>query len=398
LPEAAPSQPNPVTLLNGQLAAGRVHLQFAGASGYLQSVLRVLHVPVSSQVLVLSKTSLQAALVSPQTPRALYFNDSVVVAWVPGGNIEIAAQDTNEGTVFYVMLQARQESPHFKRTDACLLCHVSPVTHDIPGLFVRSVVTAQDGTAMPQLGHGFTDHRTPFHDRWGGWYVTGRDIAFQHMGNKLVSGTENEQVSVTHPSTPRFLSGMSAYPKPTSDIVALLVLNHQAHMTNLLIHMAALMRSSSVEHGPHTVSSDGLPPESIRTTSRSLEICARELVDYMLFVDEAPWPGPARGTSSFAKEFSALGPFDHRGRSLRQLDLRHRLLSYPCSYMIYSSTFDALPGKAKQVIYRRLWEVLSRADADPKYIKLTVNDRNAILDILRETKDDLPLYFGTRYR
>jgi hypothetical protein len=92
--------------------------------------------------------------------------------------------------------------------------------------------------------------------------------------------------------------------------------------------------------------------------------------------------------------FAARGPRDSRGRSLRDLDLRTRLMRYPCSYLIYSEPFDALPPAAKQAVYARVWAVLSGAVRDGRYDRLTAADRQAVVDILRETKPDLPAYFA----
>jgi hypothetical protein len=120
-----------------------------------------------------------------------------------------------------------------------------------------------------------------------------------------------------------------------------------------------------------------------------------ELVDYLLFVDEEPLTAAITGTSGFAEMFAALGPTDRRGRSLRQLDLTHRLLRYPCSYMIYSAAFAALPADARAAIYGRMGDVLSGRDPDPRYARLSADDRRAVVEILRETVPDLPAEFRT---
>jgi hypothetical protein len=124
---------------------------------------------------------------------------------------------------------------------------------------------------------------------------------------------------------------------------------------------------------------------------------AEEFVDYLLFIDEAALPAPIQSaaslrTSAFAKGFTARGPFDRKGRSLRELDLQRRLLHYPCSYMIYSDAFEALPGVAKAAIYERLWQVLSGKVQGDKYKRLGSADRRAIVEILRDTKRDLPVF------
>jgi hypothetical protein len=124
-----------------------------------------------------------------------------------------------------------------------------------------------------------------------------------------------------------------------------------------------------------------------------LSTIVNELVDYLLFVEEQPLPGPTK-SSPFAWGFAERGPFDTRGRSLRDLDLRSRIFRYPCSYLIYSEPFDALPGHARAAIYARMWAVLSGAVDDERYRRLTAADRRAIVEILRDTKSGLPDYFG----
>jgi len=121
---------------------------------------------------------------------------------------------------------------------------------------------------------------------------------------------------------------------------------------------------------------------------------AREVVDYLLFIDEARLADAVRGGSGFAERFSALGPRDRKGRSLHELDLSRRLMRYPCSYFIYSPAFDALPPSVRDLIYRRMWEVLSGQERDQRYQSaLSRQDRQAIVEILRDTKRDLPQYF-----
>jgi hypothetical protein len=72
------------------------------------------------------------------------------------------------------------------------------------------------------------------------------------------------------------------------------------------------------------------------------------------------------------------------------LDLHTRLLRYPCSYLIYSSAFDALPAEAKEYVYTRLLRILGGEDTGEEFSHLTKDDRAAILEILRQTKNDLP--------
>jgi hypothetical protein len=120
---------------------------------------------------------------------------------------------------------------------------------------------------------------------------------------------------------------------------------------------------------------------------------AVDLVNYLLFVDEAPLPGAVAGTSGFAERFAAAGPRDSKGRSLRDFDLEKRLFRYPASYMIYSPAFDALPAAAREAIYERMWEILSGRETHARYERLSAADRQAVVEILRDTRKDLPEYF-----
>jgi hypothetical protein len=370
---------DPVAELNRKLERGEATLTANGPSGYLQSVLAALNIPVESQVLVFSKTSFQAPRINPKNPRALYFNDTVSVGWVRGGEVlELVGQDPKQGAIFYTLSQSAAGTPQFQRNDTCVTCHASETTHYVPGMFVGSVFPGPDGTTM--YGPAYTtDHRTPFEIRWGGWFVTGTHRAERHMGNAIAHDPSDLAAMVT-PATVH-VTGLEGRFDPTgylslhSDLVALLVLEHQAKMLNLITRVGWEARIGAKEAG------------------RSIEQAAAELVDYLLFVDEAPLPGPITGTSTFAEHFAAPGPRDSRGRSLRDLSLQEQLLKYPCSYLIYSEPFDALPADAKAAVYQRLWEVLSGEERAPRYARLTPQVRSAIVDILRETKKGLPDYF-----
>jgi hypothetical protein len=373
---------DPIATLNDEIEAGRVRLQFGGEQGYLRSVLDALKVPVESQMMTFAKTSVQAPLINPGNPRALFFNDSVAVGWVPGGFVELAAQDPQQGVIFYTLEQRQTDKPQFDRRDDCLLCHDSNEAAGVPGMLLRSDFTAPSGTILRQLGSYVPDHRTPLEERWGGWYVTGNSGTIKHMGNAVVTDAKNPDSPIINQSfNLESLAGKLdtiAYPSPYSDIVALMVFEHQMHMMNLFTRISWQTRAGLARHS---------------LTSESLDETARELVDYMLFVDEEPLANKIEGGSGFAEKFSAEGPWDTRGRSLRQLDLDHRLMKYPCSYMIYSDAFDALPPEAKNAIYKRMWQVLSGEIKGGKYARLSLEDRQAIVEILQGTKQGLPEYF-----
>jgi hypothetical protein len=347
-------------------------------------------VPKESQIAVFSATSFQADKINFQNPRAIFFNDSVAVGWVRGGLLEVAAQDPKLGPVFYTLEQRPASSsgpggrPQFKRSAECLECHRSWETLAVPGLMVLSTFppTTRNGYASG----GVTDHRTPLSQRWASWYVTGRPGPNRHMGNKPTPSQADTSAPVALDSLEGRID-LKGYATPYSDIAALMVFEHQTHMTNLLTYIDWESRVAEFERQAKSAAPRrAAPPTSLRDI-------AHDIADYMLFVDEAPLAGKIEGTSGFTQLFAAEGPRDSRGRSLRQFDLERRLMRYPCSYMIYSPLFDGLPAAAKDAIYTRLWQILSGEDKEPAYSRLSLADRRAIVEILRETKKDLPGYF-----
>ena len=342
---------------------------------------------MESQIVVFSKTSLQRDRITPSNPRAIFFNDSMAVAWMRGGFIEVAVQDPQQGGVFYMLEQAWSPIPRLTRENRCLGCHYAAITFGVPGFLANSIPSGTDGKTMPWLGNYVTDHRSPLEERWAGWYVTGRAGTSRHLGNAPIRDPNANDLTIADANlnvptlSTRF--DTAAYLSPHSDIVALLVFDHQMRMMNLLTRIGWEARVLAHEG------------RSVDSATKALRNAASEVVDYMLFVDEAPLTG-VQGTSTFAKTFSAQGPRDSKGRSLRDLDLQKRLLRYPCSYLIYSAAFDQLPAAAKQAIYLRMWEVLSARDRAPNYAHLSSADRQAILEILRDTKIDLAMTFSPR--
>ncbi len=370
--------------LNRRIRDGSVRLAFDGASGYLRSTLDALNVPVESQVAVFAQNSFQGQLIGMKNPRTLYFNDAVAVGYVRSAAVlEVAAHDARQGEIFYTLDQKAVDIPQFKRDDNCLACHLSWTTLGVPGLFLFSTQTVPADKNAYASGFA-SDHRASFDSRWGGWYVTGSLGAIRHIGNKPVSTASTPDQVKAEKRELASLSGQfdtTGYPSAQSDVVALMVLEHQAHMTNLITRLGWESRLATHE-------SSGRAPDPPRVRE-----AAADLVDYLLFVYETPLPGPVRGASGFSEKFVAGGPADSHGRSLRQLDLSKRLLRYPCSYMIYSDAFNAMPAAAKTLVYTRLWQVLSGRDTAPRYARLSPADRQAVLEILRDTKKDLPDFF-----
>ena len=374
-----------VAELNRHIEAGDVRVNFDEGTGYLRSVLDALHVPAESQMLVMSKTGVQGLYTGPANPRAIFFNDAVTVGYIRGAPLlEIAVHDPQQGVLFYTLEQKPQPQPLFERRSGCLSCHQNYSTLHVPGLLARSVFMAPDGLPLSQFGSYDADDRTPFRRRWGGWYVTGTHGSMRHIGNAVVTDTEKREAVVSdhtlHPIPIESVFDEHGYLSANSDIAALMVFGHQGHMTNLITRLGWEARIAAHDHRGDFASAP------LRDT-------VDELVDYLLFVDEEPLTAAIAGTSPFAETFSAQGPKDRRGRSLRQFDLERRLMRYPCSYMVYSAAFGALPADARDAVYVRMWAILSGRDTSPKYARLSQTDRRAVVDILRDTLHDLPADF-----
>jgi hypothetical protein len=389
-----------ISRLQRRIDAGEVKLQSDDNFGYLRSVLRALDVPESSQVLVFSKTSFQAPRIAPRTPRALYFNDRIAVGFVRTGDVlEFASLDPKLGIVFYTLDQEASAHPRFDRRDTCLQCHQSGGTLGIPGLVVRSVFP--DTTGMPLFAGTFvTDHRSPLKERWGGWFVTGSTGEQTHMGNAVVEDrNQPDRLQTEGTQNLTDLRGKvdtGAYLTRHSDVVALMTLEHQTQMSNLIIRVGwegrlALHDSAAINKALGRPEAE--PSES---TTHRINSAVEELAQYILFSGETKLTSPVKGTSNFTAEFAKLGPQDPQGRSLREFDLRTRMFRYPCSYMIYSEAFDKLPESVRERAYRRLYEVLTGKDTTPPFAHLSPADRKSIYEILRATKPGLPSYWTSR--
>jgi hypothetical protein len=330
-----------------RLIQSNTRLDNSEGLGYLPSLLDHLGIPADSQALVFSKTSFQAEKISPRNPRAIYFNDSVAVGWVRGAaSMEVAAVDPRQGVIFYTL----DGKGHLARQEVCLKCHQGAATMGVPGMFVGSVFP--DVSGMPdRAGAIITDHRTPFADRWGGWYVTAAHGEQQDRANGVAEDPSEPHVLKSRQNLTSLVRefNTSGYLTPLSDIVALMTFEHQTQMINLMTRVAWESRMG-------------------KPVDEDLDALAR----YMTFAGEAPLKEPIEGVSTFAKTFPERGRRDRKGRSLRDFDLQTRLFRYPLSYMVYSEQFDALPLKVREAIWRRVFAALK--------------DRTDVLEILRDTK------------
>ncbi|MBV9771013.1 MAG: hypothetical protein JOZ32_15680 [Bryobacterales bacterium] len=376
---------DPVARLEKRLERGDIKLRYEGHHGYLKSVLDALHISVSSQTLVFSKTSFQSPNITPAAPRALYYNDDVYVGQVHDGRfLEFVSFDPMQGAIFYVMDEHRDKHPRFERSEVdCIQCHVAGSTKGVPGVMLRSVFTKPDGTADAAARSFITGQESPLSQRWGGWYVTAKSGSQGAMANALISDPQHpEQLDRTASANLTGLNGRfdtSAYLTGSSDIVALMVLAHQTQMHNWI---------TLTNYSTRLALADS--KQTLEDARKKFEGAAEQLVRYLLFTNEVPLSNPIAGTSDFARQFAARGARDSQGRSLRDFDLQKRIFKYPCSYLIYSEAFDAIPAPAKDYIYGRLFEILSGREQGPEFAALSSQDRRAIIEILVATKPGIP--------
>jgi hypothetical protein len=368
------SASDPISDLGERIKSGALKLEYEPKHGYLLSLLKNLDVPISSQTLVFSKTSLQSEGISPKTPRAIYFNDDVYVAWVQGtGSIEVMSVDPKRGASFFMLSQENDGRPEFERITGhvCSACHYDEsMKKFVPKLTFLSVIPDEKGNVEGTYPMPTMDS-SPIEERWGGWYVTGTHGTQKHLGNIALktprsplgnlSGIDYAKSSNVTDLSTRF--DTSKYPTPHSDIAALLVLAHQTDVQNLITLAGAKTDA---------------PPEEV----------GEQLVKAMLFSGAVPFKEPVKGSSNFASEFAQRGPRDHLGRSLRDFDLKTRIFKYPLSYMIYSKSFDEMPDNVKAYVYRRFSQILMGADRSRDFAHLSASDRSSILEILRDTKPD----------
>ena len=376
-----------VARLVGRLARGEAMWpRGPDGHGYLPSVLAALDVPVESQMLVFSKTSVQAAHISPSRPRAIYFNDDVMVAHVPGTpGVEVIAIDPARGPVFYAMTFGGSAAPTFTATESCLKCHHGPNTAGVPGIYVGSVIPGPTGAPLRDQSAIITDQTTPFAERWGGWYVTARRGEPTARAN-AVAANPAAPASLVRESARNLttLFGVvdpAGYLAPTSDIVALMTFEHQTQTTNRITRVGWQARVAVAAMPDNVLAYPGLAAD------------LADLVDFLTFDNEVPLPAPVEGISSFATTFSARGPRDATGRSLRDFSLRQRLFRYPVSFLIYSPAFAALPDDVRTEVYRRIHTRLTRPDASARRHGASAADRRAAVAIIRNTVADLPPFW-----
>ena len=360
--------------------SGKIILDRGSEKAFLLSLLKVLEIPASSQMLVFSTTSLQLSLISPANPRALYFNEDVYLGYVPGGRIEIVALDPELGGIFYIFDIPRGESPlRFERSERCMNCHADDNTGHVPGLVIKSVVPGPAGGSLTAYRLGMTGHGVPFEQRFGGWHLTGTHGITNHWGNLTGRLSAGSLTRIPNPPGERF--SYAKYPVSTSDVLPQLLHEHQAGFVNRVVEASYRARTALHASGGKLTAEQGA----------ELDTQAEIITRYLLFADEAPLPdGGVEGDAAYKTDFLRIRRETAGGISLKDFDLRTRLFKHRCSYMIYSPVLAGLPKEMKQRVYQRLGKALNPDKLDKEFAYLPLTEKKAIQDILKATLKDLP--------
>jgi hypothetical protein len=381
-----------IARLQTRLTSGE--LKFSGSDKEIvEALLRELRIPAESQVVVFSKTSFQRDRIRPEHPRAIYFSDTCYVGWVPSGLVEVTDIDPVLGPIFY-SFDPSASKPEFTRDADCLRCHGGTFHRGIPSIFARSVIPNEDGEPLLRFGTELVDFRTPFTNRWGGWYVTGQHGSALHRGNVMARGKDNEPTDFKRGANVKSLGGFfetKTYLAEGSDIVALLVFEHQTAMQNTLTRASMECRrmlayQQNLQRELKETVTDELTYDSVKSV---FESSARQLVDDLLFKGEAPLPDGIAGSEKFQGEFLASARRANDGSSLKEFQLRGHLFRNRCSYLIYSEGFLNLPEQLKRRVYERLGRALHPTNPDPQYTYIPSEERGRIAKILRETHPEL---------
>ena len=180
--------------------------------------------------------------------------------------MEVAAVDPRQGVVFYT-LDREPISRASNGSDVCLKCHQGAATMGVPGLFVGPCTRTHRASRSEQ-GAIITDHRTPFADRWGGWYVNATRGEQRDRANGVALDPAEPETLNSVQNLTSLIHGFDAagYLAPVSDIVALMTFEHQTQTTNLMTRVQWQARMGD---------------------ARDIGATVEALADYMLFADEA---------------------------------------------------------------------------------------------------------------
>lgn len=377
-------QPNDrLARLHQDIAAGKAVLDTSSDEAFLSSLLKALAIPVSSQILVFSATSLQSEIINPRNPRALYFNDDTYLGWVPGGRVEVAAIDPVMGPMFYVYERFNPgRVPVPERSTRCFACHAGTATRYVPGLIAESVLVSMAGSSLQTFRHDEQGHQIPLEKRFGGWLLTGKHNLAQHQGN--VAGRSEAGKITRFDASPGVFSDLGRHLRPTSDILPHLIHEHQLGFENRLFQASYHLRQRLYEGNGR------LSPEA----EKEIDDHAVGLARYILFVDEAPLPARGiEGDPDFIRDFQANKITASSGASLKDFDLRTRLFKYRCTYMLYTDSWKETPAAIRDRVYYQMALGLREDGAAREFARIPVQERLAIRAILKETLPGLPSWW-----
>lgn len=368
-----------------KITQGQVSIDTSSDKAFLASLLKELHIPVSSQLLVFSASSLQSEIINPRNPRALYFNEDTYLGWVPGGLVEVAAADPELGPVFYVFdrLRVGGGMPRVERGTKCFNCHGGTATKRLPGLIAESLLVSQAGSSLETFRRDEQGHQIPLENRFGGWHLTGKHNISNHKANimGLARGGRVERVDVP----PGQLSNLDLHLLPTSDILPHLIHEHQIGFENRLVRGIYLVRQLKHDRKGGMLGAPEL---------KEIDETAQELARYILFADEAKLPREGiQGDETYARDFLADRRPSKRGMALKDLDLKTRMFKYRCSFMLYTDTWKHAPKELKNRVYFRMAEGLRDTQPNPALAHLPVEERRSIREILKDTMTDLPAWW-----
>lgn len=396
------TRPNdPVAKIVNEVNSGKVLLNTTDEKSFVLSFLDRLNIPVSSQVLVFSRTSFQNDRIRPQTPRAIYYSENYYIGWVQGGDLEIIAIDPQLGPIFY-----RMNTPFtggseikLKRDAQCMNCHGGSKTDGVPGMLVRSVYPNYFGQPILSAGTHLTDHSSPLNERWGGWFVTGENAGKRHMGNAYFEEGKLRDASLVKDfgvplENLEDAFDVSRYLTDKSDIVSLMVMEHQI-MAHNAITKAHLNTRRWLNLDAAMAKQVGRPEGKISDAVLGyIDHSAKDMLKIFLFSNEInleAWG--VEGSEEFQCDFACFSRADQSGDSLRDLQLLSRLFKNRLSYMIHSSSFEYLHPIMKKAFYRKLWDALLGKDEDGIASHIKDKERARIVSILQATKKDLPNYW-----
>jgi len=370
--------------LQPRLLSGEVKLDTSDDKAFLASILKALDIPISSQLLVFSASSLQSEIINPRNPRALYFNEDTYIGYVPGGKVEIISMDPEMGPMFYIFGQLNGGGvPAITRSEKCFNCHAGNATHRVPGLIAESLLPMLSGASLETYRRDEQGHQIPLEKRFGGWHLTGGHHLTETHANLMGRTRASRGFELTQVQ-PGQMSDLDLHLLPTSDILPNLLHEHQLGFENRVFHAAYVLRQLKAEGGG-----------SVLTAAKpEVEKHADDLARYILFADEAKLPNQGiDGDPAFIRDFQRNKKPVSNGASLKDFDLKSRLFKYRASYMLYTDSWQKLPKEIKDRVYYKMAEGLRDQNPSPAFAHLPSDEKRAIRSILKDTLPGLPSWW-----